>query len=98
MIEAAACGCPVLIGPHTWNFSEAAAAAVDSGAALRVADAGALTESAGRLLGDAAERERMSSAAIAFARAHRGATERTMALIEPLLRGAEPGLSGSATR
>ena len=98
MIEAAACGCPVLIGPHTWNFSEAAVAAVACGAALRVADAGALAESAGRLLGDAAERERMSLAAITFARAHRGATERTMALIEPLLRSAEPGLSGSATR
>ena len=97
MIEAAACGCPVLIGPHTWNFSEAAAAAVAGGAALRVADAGGLAESAGCLLGDAAERGRMSLAGLAFARAHRGATERTVALIEPLLRGAETGLSGSAT-
>ena len=93
MIEAAACGCPVLIGPHTWNFSEAAAAAVASGAALRVADADVLAKSTGRLLGDAAERERMSLAAIAFARAHRGATARTMALVEPLLRGASQDTS-----
>ncbi|MBL8386131.1 MAG: 3-deoxy-D-manno-octulosonic acid transferase, partial [Burkholderiales bacterium] len=36
MIEAAACGCPALFGPHTWNFLEAADAAVAAGAAMRV--------------------------------------------------------------
>ena len=36
LIEAAACGCPVVMGPHTFNFAEAAELAQRSGAAQRV--------------------------------------------------------------
>ena len=35
LIEAAACGCPVVMGPHTFNFAEAAQLAQEAGAALR---------------------------------------------------------------
>jgi 3-deoxy-D-manno-octulosonic-acid transferase len=38
LIEAAACGCPVVMGPHTFNFSDAAALAKQEGAALQVQD------------------------------------------------------------
>lgn len=38
LIEAAACACPVVMGPHTFNFSEAAEWAETYGAALRVPD------------------------------------------------------------
>lgn len=38
LIEAAAFGCPVIMGPHTFNFAEAAQNAQDAGAAVRVAD------------------------------------------------------------
>ena len=38
LIEAAACGCRVVMGPHTFNFSEVAQQALASGAAVRVAD------------------------------------------------------------
>lgn len=38
LIEAAACGCPVVMGPHTFNFSDAAALAAEQGAAMRVQD------------------------------------------------------------
>lgn len=38
LIEAAACACPVVMGPHTFNFSDAAALAVEQGAALQVQD------------------------------------------------------------
>ncbi|MEO6031355.1 MAG: 3-deoxy-D-manno-octulosonic acid transferase [Burkholderiaceae bacterium] len=45
LIEAAACGCPIVMGPHTFNFTEAAELALAAGAALRVADIdGALQE------------------------------------------------------
>ena len=36
LIEASACGCPVIMGPHTFNFTEAAELALQSGAAKRV--------------------------------------------------------------
>jgi len=36
LIEAAACGCPVVMGPHTFNFADAAELAQTHGAALRV--------------------------------------------------------------
>jgi 3-deoxy-D-manno-octulosonic-acid transferase len=38
LIEAAAFGCPVIMGPHTFNFAEAAQNAEAAGAAARVAD------------------------------------------------------------
>jgi 3-deoxy-D-manno-octulosonic-acid transferase len=38
LIEAAAFGCPVIMGPHTFNFAQAAEWAENSGAASRVAD------------------------------------------------------------
>ncbi|MEI7466505.1 MAG: glycosyltransferase, partial [Burkholderiales bacterium] len=85
MIEAAACGCPALFGPHTWNFNEAALQAVATGAALRVADAEELAAKVAALLADATGRQRMAESALAFSHTHRGATDRTMALLSPLL-------------
>ncbi len=85
LIEAAACACPAVIGPHTWNFSEAAEAGVAAGAALRVTDVAGLAHALDAILTDDALRARMIGAAGDFAAAHRGATARTMALIEPLL-------------
>lgn len=38
LIEAAACACPMVVGPHTFNFAEAAERAVALGAAHRVND------------------------------------------------------------
>ena len=38
LIEAAAFGCPVIMGPHTFNFAQSAELAESSGAAQRVAD------------------------------------------------------------
>jgi 3-deoxy-D-manno-octulosonic-acid transferase len=38
LIEAAAFGCPVIMGPHTFNFAEAAQNAQQAGAAVRVRD------------------------------------------------------------
>ena len=83
LIEACAAGKPVLIGPSTYNFEEAAVSAVQAGAAIRVADAAALAREAGRLLRDRAEAERMGRAGLEFCAAHRGATARVLQLIEP---------------
>ena len=81
LIEAAACGCPVLVGPHTFNFTQATTDAIAAGAARRVADATELAAVSTTLLGNGEELAAMAQAARDFAVAHRGATERTLRLI-----------------
>ena len=85
LIEAAALGKPVLIGPHTFNFAEVSELAVQAGAALRVANAEELVLTAGDLLKKPEKIKAMSVAALAFADRHRGATERLMALVNEVL-------------
>ena len=85
LIEAAACGCPVLLGPHTFNFAQASADAVGCGAAYRIADADAAVAVAAELLQQPQALANMRAAASRFSQAHRGAAERTAALIEGLM-------------
>jgi 3-deoxy-D-manno-octulosonic-acid transferase len=80
LIEACATGKPVLFGPHTYNFSEAAGSAVAAGAALRVANADELMQEAQRLLRDPGAAQRMGEAALAFVKSHQGATQRVLDL------------------
>lgn len=80
-IEACALGKPVLIGPHTYNFQEAAERAIEAGAAASVADAGELAARATALLLDPAARARMANAALAFSRAHQGATRKVLDVV-----------------
>ena len=85
LIEACSVGCPVLIGPHTFNFADIAQQAVDIGAAKRINDADELIAVAQELFIDASARAAMGSAGKAFATRHQGATVRLLALIDPLL-------------
>ena len=89
LIEAAACGCPVLMGPHTFNFAQAAEWAQAQGAARRVADMAAALATARALLADEAGRRAMQTAGIEFAAAHRGAAARTAEAVVRLLAGRE---------
>ncbi len=84
-IEASAIGVPVVMGPHTHNFSEATRLAVASGAAVQVSDAGRVIEVALSLLNDPGRRKSMGEAGMAFCASHRGATERHIAEIAKLL-------------
>jgi 3-deoxy-D-manno-octulosonic-acid transferase len=84
LIEAAACGCPVVMGPHTWNFDEAATLALAAGAALREAGLDAALARALALVGNA-ECAAMAERALVFAAAHRGAARRTAERIAALL-------------
>lgn len=81
LIEAAACGTPILIGPSTRNFAEAAREAVACGAARTIRDADDLVSQVNALLADAHGRQRMAVAGRNFAEHHRGATARTMEMI-----------------
>jgi 3-deoxy-D-manno-octulosonic-acid transferase len=75
LIELAACACPVVMGPHTFNFADAAERAEAEGAARRVSDlAGAVQLARQLLAGDA--QAQMSALALRFAQSHRGATQR----------------------
>lgn len=85
LIEACACGKPVLLGPHTFNFAQASEDAVAQGAALRVTDAAGVFKAAFDLLVDGVQREAMSIAAQRFAQGERGATQRTVVLLHKLL-------------
>ncbi|MGM9515202.1 3-deoxy-D-manno-octulosonic acid transferase [Roseateles sp. DB2] len=85
LIEAAACGCPLLMGPHTFNFSEAAALAEQAGAALRVGGLTQALSQAAVLLSDAHELASQAGRAQAFAAQHRGAAERMAQALQAVL-------------
>ncbi|MEO8407907.1 MAG: lipid IV(A) 3-deoxy-D-manno-octulosonic acid transferase [Oxalobacteraceae bacterium] len=87
LIEACALGKPVLTGPHTFNFAAVTEDAIAAGAARRVADAPALLREAATLLSQTAQRESAGCAAHAFAQRHRGATRRTLELLQGLIPG-----------
>jgi len=75
LIEAAACGCPVVMGPHTFNFEQAADGALHEGAALREPDLAHAVPRAVVLARDS-QREAWSRRALAFAELHKGAARR----------------------
>jgi 3-deoxy-D-manno-octulosonic-acid transferase len=77
LIEAAASGCPVVMGPHVFNFAEAAQLAQQAGAALRADTLEKGVRAAIELATDPARRDGVVRAAIIFAAAHRGAADKT---------------------
>ena len=85
LIEACAAGKPVIMGPSTFNFSEAAQMALDQGAMLRVNDAEEAMRTAKRLLHDVVSRKAMSEAGLKLVATNRGATDRTMVLVQAAL-------------
>ena len=78
-------GTPVVVGPHTFNFEQATHDAIEAGAAVRVVSAAEAVATMTSIANDRAWRQRMSEAALHFARAHRGATARTLARLAPLI-------------
>jgi 3-deoxy-D-manno-octulosonic-acid transferase len=85
LIEAAACGCPIVMGPHTFNFAEAAERAEQAGAARRVASMQEGVQSAVELVRDRQARAIAVEACETFASAHRGAAEKTAQAVLALL-------------
>ncbi len=85
LIEAAACGCPLVLGPHTFNFAEAAELAQAEGAAQRVADMREAVQAALALVNDPPARAQAVAAGLAFAARNRGATDRTLEALREYL-------------
>lgn len=97
LIEAAACGCPVIMGPHTYNFAQASQQALDAGAAVRVDHlAGAVAqalkwaEEAWRLQ-QQTQAFSPSTQAEQFARRHQGSAQTQARAIEAIALSAAAG-------
>lgn len=85
LIEPCTVGKPVLIGPSTYNFADAAANALAEKAAVQVGHAEELVATALALLADKPRQETMGIAGLAFTGKHRGATQRTLRWIAQVL-------------
>jgi len=84
LIEAAACGCPIVMGPSTFNFAEAAKQATLAGAAWQEPDMAHALRRALQVIGSE-QRELASQRALAFAGTHKGAADRMADRIVRLL-------------
>ncbi|HEY4301066.1 MAG TPA: glycosyltransferase N-terminal domain-containing protein [Candidatus Didemnitutus sp.] len=84
-IEAAILGKPLLHGPNMTNFREVIRSLTEAAAVRRVATDEELVEAAVALLANDAARAQLANAAQAWSEANRGATERTLAVIETQL-------------
>lgn len=78
LIEACSVGKPVLLGPHTFNFTQASEQAVECGAGLRVANADELVVQLNQLFPDVDRRKQMGDNGKQFVDASRGATATAM--------------------
>ncbi|MBC7917824.1 MAG: 3-deoxy-D-manno-octulosonic acid transferase [Rhodoferax sp.] len=87
LIEAAACACPVIMGPHVFNFAQAAESAAEVGAAFAVSDMSNAVEKAMALLVDPEALAQARQQALGLSRAHAGAAKRTAEAVRALLLG-----------
>jgi 3-deoxy-D-manno-octulosonic-acid transferase len=85
-LEVAAHRRPVVFGPHMENFREISSILETQGGASRVRNASELEQCLRRFLSRPEEAQRMGQRAYEALLAHRGATDRILAVIRPLLR------------
>ena len=85
VLEPAAAGIPVLVGPHVFNFSDITELLVNSGAAREVSDAMSLSEAVAGLLTDAAGRREMGENGRRVVAENQGAVDRVMEVLAPYL-------------
>jgi 3-deoxy-D-manno-octulosonic-acid transferase len=78
LMEACAAGVPVIMGPHTFNFAQAAEDAITAGGALRMSNAREAFDAAHLLLIDVQKREKMAAAGKLWTTQHAGATNRIL--------------------
>ncbi len=85
LIEGIAAACPIVVGPHTFNFADAAASAVEQGAAVRVADMARGLQAALQLATDAKQHAAKQQAGQHWLASSRGAAQRMAAAVERVL-------------
>jgi 3-deoxy-D-manno-octulosonic-acid transferase len=85
LIEPAAQGKPVIVGPSVFNFGQAVADALAADAIEQVTDANAAMRAANSLLANPERYKTISDNASKFSASHRGATARTVAAIQQIV-------------
>jgi 3-deoxy-D-manno-octulosonic-acid transferase len=86
LLEPASLGLPTLTGPHNFNSEEIAQLLLHAGATRIVTDSVQLGQEVTSLFADVDRRAAMGSAGRTVLDANRGALDRLLALIEPLVR------------
>ena len=90
LLEPAALGVPVVTGPHNFNAQDIADLFIGMGACLRVEGPDELVEAVSELLANPDEAARLGRAGQKVLEDNRGALERLLVLLEPLLDGGSP--------
>ena len=85
LLEPASLGRPVLTGPHNFNSEAVAELLLEAGAARIVKDTEQIAHAVAGLLGNAEARASMGAAGRAVLDANRGALDRLLRLVDPLL-------------
>jgi 3-deoxy-D-manno-octulosonic-acid transferase len=85
LLEPAALGVPMLTGPHVFNAEDIAQLLLDAGVAGLVADAAALGAAVTSLLADPAERARRARIGADALDRNRGALDRLLVLLGPVI-------------
>ncbi|HTU65540.1 MAG TPA: lipid IV(A) 3-deoxy-D-manno-octulosonic acid transferase [Steroidobacteraceae bacterium] len=85
LLEPAALSEPIVAGPHNFNSADIAKLLIERGAVKIVHDAPELAQVIGNLLSDPAARAQMGAAGRRAVDQNRGAVDRLMAFIRPLL-------------
>jgi 3-deoxy-D-manno-octulosonic-acid transferase len=89
LIEAAACACPIVMGPHTFNFAEASQAAELAGAAQRASDMAAGLTLVVDTVQNRPLQKQKSVNAFQFAQQHGGATQLTVQAVVAQLQASQ---------
>jgi 3-deoxy-D-manno-octulosonic-acid transferase len=82
LLEAAAAGVPVVIGPHSFNFAEITRLLVQEGAAVQVSDTEELAACMSAWLSDAAARTAIGENGRRVVEENRGALRRLLAIVD----------------
>jgi len=85
LLEPAALGVPLVSGPHVFNAQEIADMFIETGACLVAEDAEQLADAVGELLADRDKAKECGELGRRILERNRGALQRLLAMIEPLL-------------
>ena len=85
VLEPAALGLPILVGPHTFNFEAVTQQLINAGSAQRVTGAQDLSDRVISLLRDIVQSKLLGDPGRCLIEANRGAMERLLLLVEESL-------------